>query len=209
MVSDGYGTPKDCSDYPEQSAKYRCKNGHTFDKRKEIVGSEISHYCCPIFDCDAHDNEIKLASKPEPRKTATIVTTSSGGTFKSADCPYCDKSAILGRELLIMWTCCTGCNKPYNLRYPDGKQSDDCERCHGSRGGVKGNENIVSGEVLCDDCHCDDLLSDDEQPEIRHEVIPEHMPHDPPPATPRILDRKRGDSRRGPRNWPIHYDGRH
>jgi hypothetical protein len=34
---------------------------------------------------------------------------------------------------------------------------DDCERCHGERGGVPGNENIVNGVVLCDYCHADDL----------------------------------------------------
>lgn len=35
--------------------------------------------------------------------------------------------------------------------------SDDCSRCHGARGGVKGNENIIDGALLCDYCHADDL----------------------------------------------------
>lgn len=34
---------------------------------------------------------------------------------------------------------------------------DDCSRCHGTRGGVKGNENMVNGVRLCDYCHADDL----------------------------------------------------
>jgi hypothetical protein len=29
---------------------------------------------------------------------------------------------------------------------------DKCENCHGSRGGVPGNENIVNGKILCDYC---------------------------------------------------------
>jgi hypothetical protein len=34
---------------------------------------------------------------------------------------------------------------------------DECSRCNGVRGGVKGNENVVDGVVLCDYCHADDL----------------------------------------------------
>ena len=30
---------------------------------------------------------------------------------------------------------------------------DACEECHGETGNVPGNENIVDGRVLCDDCH--------------------------------------------------------
>lgn len=29
---------------------------------------------------------------------------------------------------------------------------DNCENCHGEKGGVPGNENIVNGKVLCDHC---------------------------------------------------------
>jgi hypothetical protein len=29
---------------------------------------------------------------------------------------------------------------------------DDCEICHGEKGGVRGNENIVNGIVMCDYC---------------------------------------------------------
>jgi hypothetical protein len=34
---------------------------------------------------------------------------------------------------------------------------DECSRCHGMRGGVKGNENVVNGVLLCDHCSADDL----------------------------------------------------
>lgn len=29
---------------------------------------------------------------------------------------------------------------------------DHCDVCHGLRGGVRGNENIVDGVVMCDHC---------------------------------------------------------
>lgn len=29
---------------------------------------------------------------------------------------------------------------------------DRCEACHGQRGGAYGNENVIDGHVLCDDC---------------------------------------------------------
>lgn len=38
-------------------------------------------------------------------------------------------------------------------------QLDDCTRCKGERGGVRGNENVVDGVVLCDYCHADDLTA--------------------------------------------------
>lgn len=39
----------------------------------------------------------------------------------------------------------------------DGKSppGDDCEICHGSKGGVHGNENVIDGKVVCDYCHAD------------------------------------------------------
>ena len=30
---------------------------------------------------------------------------------------------------------------------------DNCEVCHGARGGIKGNENIIDGVITCDYCH--------------------------------------------------------
>jgi hypothetical protein len=35
---------------------------------------------------------------------------------------------------------------------PD-KYPDNCQVCHGDNGGVKGNENIIDGIVMCDYCH--------------------------------------------------------
>ena len=35
---------------------------------------------------------------------------------------------------------------------------DNCHRCHGAKGGVRGNENWVRGELLCDYCHAEDLM---------------------------------------------------
>jgi predicted CXXCH cytochrome family protein len=35
--------------------------------------------------------------------------------------------------------------------------ADECTECHGKRGGVKGNEVVVNGRVLCDYCHADVL----------------------------------------------------
>jgi hypothetical protein len=32
-------------------------------------------------------------------------------------------------------------------------ERDNCELCHGASGGVRGNENIVGGKVICDYCH--------------------------------------------------------
>lgn len=34
----------------------------------------------------------------------------------------------------------------------DAGERDRCEECHGEKGGVPGNENIVDGRVLCDYC---------------------------------------------------------
>ncbi len=38
--------------------------------------------------------------------------------------------------------------------FPDG-----CEACHGAKGGVPGNENIVHGHILCDHCHAEVLTA--------------------------------------------------
>jgi hypothetical protein len=35
------------------------------------------------------------------------------------------------------------------------KYPDNCTICHGYNGGVKGNENIIDGIVMCDYCHVD------------------------------------------------------
>jgi hypothetical protein len=44
-------------------------------------------------------------------------------------------------------------------RHPDEvkkmEQLDNCEWCHGLRGGVLGNENIIAGIITCDYCHAE------------------------------------------------------
>ena len=43
-------------------------------------------------------------------------------------------------------------------RYDDEayrKYPDNCERCSGTSGGVRGNENVIDGRVLCDYCSCE------------------------------------------------------
>ncbi len=59
-------------------------------------------------------------NKQEPRKTATIVTTTGGGTYYSADCPHCGKLMPVGKDLSIMFSCCNSCGKLFDLRYHDG-----------------------------------------------------------------------------------------
>lgn len=34
-------------------------------------------------------------------------------------------------------------------------ERDNCTACNGSRGGVKGNENVIDGKLVCDYCHAD------------------------------------------------------
>lgn len=33
------------------------------------------------------------------------------------------------------------------------EEKDECEVCHGASGGVRGNENVIDGVVMCDYCH--------------------------------------------------------
>jgi hypothetical protein len=42
-----------------------------------------------------------------------------------------------------------------------GQHLDNCQICHGLRGGVKGNENIVHGMTVCDYCHCSIMTATD------------------------------------------------
>ncbi len=38
---------------------------------------------------------------------------------------------------------------------------DKCEICNGRKGGVRGNENIVHGKVMCD--YCDSIASNEQE----------------------------------------------
>ena len=40
-----------------------------------------------------------------------------------------------------------------NVAYPLYADRDNCELCFGTKGGVRGNENIINGQVICDYCH--------------------------------------------------------
>ena len=42
---------------------------------------------------------------------------------------------------------------PNHQQAADAAEKDNCQICHGAKGGVKGNENIVDGVVMCDYCH--------------------------------------------------------
>lgn len=35
------------------------------------------------------------------------------------------------------------------------QQRDGCTICNGQKGGVKGNENVINGELVCDYCHAE------------------------------------------------------
>ena len=37
--------------------------------------------------------------------------------------------------------------------YDETCKKDSCEVCHGERGGVPGNENVINGVTVCDYCH--------------------------------------------------------
>ena len=37
--------------------------------------------------------------------------------------------------------------------------TDQCSRCHGAKGGVPGNENVIDGKPVCDYCHAEELLA--------------------------------------------------
>ena len=188
MVSDGYGTPKDTSDCPKPGE---------------------------------HGN----------RKTATIVTITGGGTFKSVDCPYCSKSYILGRELLIMTKFCTECNKTFDLKYPETNeylskihgreipfrlQDDDCEqiRAEQIRAKQKREQFVLrySSKPYPSQRATETRIENERKKAADEDAKKDDgssKPFNPPPAKPRIPDYPHGDSRRGPRNWPVHYDGRH
>lgn len=37
---------------------------------------------------------------------------------------------------------------------------DNCQVCHGTKGGTRGNENRIRGIVCCDYCHADESVYD-------------------------------------------------
>lgn len=65
----------------------------------------------------------------------------------------------------------------------EGKAQDDCEVCHGTKGGVRGNENIVDGKVICDYCHAEHLTS-----KAQDEDLPDRFGELPERTRPSIFD---------------------
>jgi hypothetical protein len=56
----------------------------------------------------------------------------------------------------------------YMMAYADGIRrklcqknvyfrQDNCERCGGRKGGMRGNENIINQQIVCDYCHAADM----------------------------------------------------
>ena len=58
-------------------------------------------------------------------------------------------------------TRCWNCNAivESGIACEDCLSLDGCEICEGSRGGIKGNENVVDGVVMCDYCHADQITN--------------------------------------------------
>ncbi len=125
----------------------------------------------------------------EPRKTATIVTTTGGGTFYSADCPYCKRSMPVGRDLSIMFSCCNNCSMSFDLRYPETNEF---------LSKMRGKE--VPSRIQADERRDEQLTTTDGQPK---KDDGSNTPFNPPPAKPFMKDYPLGDPRRGPQNWPV------
>jgi hypothetical protein len=49
------------------------------------------------------------------------------------------------------------------------KEKDDCQICQGRRGGVKGNENVDEGVIICDYCSSDRMTFD----QVKAETVTE------------------------------------
>ena len=140
---------------------------------------------------DGYGTSKDMSDMPKPgehgnRKSATIVITTAAGTYYQAECPYCKNIDHVGSMLSAMWKLCGKCGGSFDLRYSETSEEQDEEQ-----------------DEEHDKQQGDDKLND--QPTISDGSS---GPFNPPPAKPRIPDYPRGDSRRGPRNWPLHYGGR-
>lgn len=65
---------------------------------------------------------------------------------------------------------------------------DECEVCHGERGGVPGNENVIDGKIVCDNCHSK-IMAERNSP-----AAPPMPPPKPVPAAPDEPDKKTNPS---------------
>lgn len=79
-------------------------------------------------------------------------------------CQDANHSAAVGCELADAVRFAQDMGVDLHALTPNEIEVDDCSRCHGSRGGVKGNENIVNGVLLCDYCCADDLTTHSSSP---------------------------------------------
>jgi hypothetical protein len=83
-----------------------------------------------------------------------------------------DGPPLIAKEIVTQaLTCCTTrkefadyFNRPENkfvasecFKILDYDKKDNCEVCHGANGGVRGNENVVDGVIMCDYCHVKQL----------------------------------------------------
>ncbi len=73
----------------------------------------------PQPEFDFADVEIRALANhlimTDKKLTAKIEKTFGGGTFYSADCPYCGKIKILSSELNSMSAVCNKCYQPFKL----------------------------------------------------------------------------------------------
>lgn len=56
------------------------------------------------------------------------------------------------------------------------REGGKCEICHGTKGGVPGNENIIDGKVICDYCHAELPREGGAQDTISTKTLPSQYP---------------------------------
>ena len=70
----------------------------------------------------------------------------------SSACKLANGFLIVDNRKRVTWHSCRGVK--------EFLEPDNCQICHGARGGTKGNENIIDGIVMCDYCHVDRMKKD-------------------------------------------------
>jgi hypothetical protein len=79
-------------------------------------------------------------------------------------CSWCDDVVRPGNTEHVTHGMCKRCQSlPLEqldlqveyIRARKAQQKDGCEVCHGEKGGVPGNGNVIAGRVVCDYCHAD------------------------------------------------------
>ena len=108
---------------------------------------------CPLCNGKAEMLDVyrDLVVKPSCNKSE-IVCMDCGLTLKGPKSEH---------KMRKMWNTRVNSKKIKRLKetlhheLPD-KYPDNCQVCHGENGGVKGNENIIDGIVMCDYCHIEE-----------------------------------------------------